>query len=389
VKPWKLPRALIPIYGTTFADTLGYTLLIPLLPTLVHSYGASVVMAGALISIPAFCSAIAAPVWGKASDRIGRKPIILASQVLSFSGYVMLALSHSLWWILASRILSGCGGGSLGAVESYIADVTTDEQREPAYSLYGAVFGLAFVVGPVASGALVRHGIALPFLLAALLELANFIFTSLYLPRHTQSTTQRTSLVASLRAANEPRVRRILVRHFLFILAVVAFLANFALFVDNVLHISIEHAAYLLAAAGVVGGFVLVVVVTPLTRHFGEFAISRAGLGISALSYAGFALVTGKGTFVAALVVWAVGAAMVEPTLTALLSERTKLQERGAIMGMSDSINSIAMIIGPAAGAAVIGGNARVLAALCAIVAGTAFVLPKARAREESARRTM
>jgi MFS transporter, DHA1 family, tetracycline resistance protein len=370
---------LIPIYGTTFADTLGYTLMIPLLPTLVRQYHASDVMAGALLSVPAFCSAIAAPVWGKASDRIGRKSIILASQVLSLAGYLLLAVSHSLVWMFAARIISGCGGGSLGAVESYIADVTSEKQREPAYSIYGAVFGLAFVVGPAISGALMHLGLALPFFLAALIELGNIAFTAGFLPRQTQSMSKRTSLKSSLQAAAEPHVRKLLVRHFLFILAVVAFLANFSLFVDRVLRITVEQAAYMLAAAGTVGGLALLLVVTPLSRRIGEFTLSRIGLALSAVAYLMFVFVGGTSMFVAALVVWAVAAAVVEPTLTALLSEFTYEQERGAIMGMSDSINSIAMILGPAAGAAMIGGNPRLLSALCALAVACAFAIPRAR----------
>jgi DHA1 family tetracycline resistance protein-like MFS transporter len=378
VRWWRLPRALVPIYGTTFADTLGYTLMIPLLPTLVHRYHASVVMAGALISIPAACSAIAAPAWGKVSDRLGRKPIIIASQILSCAGYVLLAISHSLVWMLVARVVSGCGGGSLGAVESYIADVTRNEQREQAYSLYGAVFGLAFVIGPVASGALSHHGIALPFYFAAAFELANIAFTAMFLPIRTRSVSARTSVAASLRAAGELRVRRILVRHFLFILAVVAFLANFSLFVDKTLKISVEHAAYMLAAAGAVGGVVLVALVTPLSRRIGEFEISRIGLAIGALAYAVFAITVADWMLAVGLVIWAVGAAIVEPTLTALLSESAKEQERGAIMGMSDSINSVAMIVGPAAGAALVAANPHALGAFCALVAGCALVIPRA-----------
>ncbi|HTV93400.1 MAG TPA: MFS transporter, partial [Verrucomicrobiae bacterium] len=144
----RLPAALIPIYGTTLVDTLGYTLMIPLLPTVVREFHASDVTAGALLSVPALFSTVAAPLWGSVSDRIGRKPIIIVAQVLSLAGYVMLALSHTLWLVFLSRIISGLGGGSLGAVESYVADVTTNDQREFAYSIYGAVFGLAFVIGP-------------------------------------------------------------------------------------------------------------------------------------------------------------------------------------------------------------------------------------------------
>ncbi|MBV8582902.1 MAG: MFS transporter, partial [Candidatus Eremiobacteraeota bacterium] len=254
--------------------------MIPLLPVLVRQYHASDVIGGALLSIPAFCSTIAAPVWGKLSDRLGRKTIIMASQVLSLAGYLLLALSNSLVLVLLSRVISGCGGGSLGAVESYIADVTTSEQRERAYALYGAVFGIAFVIGPVMSGALLRVGIALPFLVAAGLEGLNLIFTGLFVPR-TTITGKTTSVHHTLRAAWNSRVRGVLVRQFLFIFAIVAYLANFGLYVDHVLRIDPSKASYLLAVAAIAGGATLVVVVTPLSRRIGEKLLLQIGLGIS------------------------------------------------------------------------------------------------------------
>jgi MFS transporter, DHA1 family, tetracycline resistance protein len=371
----RLPKAVIPIYGTTFADTLGYTLMIPLLPTVVRDFHASYVMAGAMLSIPACCSAIAAPIWGKVSDVIGRKPVIIAAQGLSLIGYVMLALAPSLWIILLSRIISGCGGGSLGAVESYVADVTKDEQREFAYSLYGAVFGLAFVIGPAASGALMHRGLALPFFLAAGLEAFDIIFTWFFVPSQAPQQHEKVSIRRTLQAAVEPGVRVVLVRQFLFIFAVVTYLANFSLFVDRMLHIPIAQAAYLLAAAGAVGGIALLVLVTPLARRVGDLWTSQIGLLLDIVAYALLIVAWSPWVFVAAMVVWSIGAAAAEPSLTTLLTTRAKRAERGAIMGLSDSVNSAAMIAGPATGAAIVGASAHLLPVLPGLALAVAFAL--------------
>ncbi len=355
-------------------DTLGYTLLIPLLPQLVKEYHASPIIGGALLSVPAVCSAIAAPIWGKLSDRLGRKPIIMTAQVLSLVGYLLLAMSHVLWLAFLSRIISGCGGGSLGAAESYIADVTKPEKREQAYALYGAVFGLAFVLGPVTSGALLKNSIALPFFVAAGLEALNLVFTGFFLPNRT-STERKTSILASLRATAARGIRNILVRQFLFIFGVVCYLSNFALYANRVLHMDPSKASYLLAIAAVVGGITLVAFVTPLSKRFGQTPLLQIGLLVSVVAYAGLALVSGEWFFLVAMVVWSIGAATSEPTITALLSERAKGDERGAIMGVSDSIRSVAMILGPTAGAALVGGNARMLCVLSAAASIAAFGL--------------
>ncbi len=371
----KVARALIPIYGTTFADTLGYTLMIPLIPALVHQYHANDVAGGALLSIPAFCSAIAAPIWGKVSDRTGRKPIIIAAQVFSLAGYALLAGAHSIGLILLSRMISGLGGGSLGAVESYIADVTQDTQRERAYSFYGAIFGIAFMIGPPMSGALMHYGIAVPFVAAALLELLNIIFTVTFLPKRQSAQRRRTSVIATVRSACAPGVRRVFIRQFLFIFAVVCFLANFALYSERAVRLDAPHASYALAVAGAIGGAGLLLLVTPLAKRFGDQLVSQLGIGLDFIAYALFAFASRPWVFFLALAIWAIGAATAEPSLTTLLSKRAKEDERGALMGLSDSINSVAMIAGPAAGAVLVGSNGRMLGLLCAVASAAAVAL--------------
>jgi MFS family permease len=386
---FRLPRALLPIYATTLVETLGYTLMIPLLPEIVKQYGASDVMTGSLLSIPALCSMIAAPVWGKLSDRLGRKSIILIAQFLTLAGYLLQAMAPSLLWIFISRIISGSGGGALGAVQSYIADVTKEDQRDMAYSLYGAVFGMAFIIGPVTSGFLIHRSLAVPFFVAAGIEAITILITILFLPSHMQRTS-KTSIAASLKAANVPGVRLVLIRHFLAIFAIVCFLANLALYLHHVLDSPTSQVGWLLSAAGVVGGLALIFVVTPLAKHLGDRRVAQIGLFISFLAYAALLFVNGLPLFAILLMVWAIGSSMVEPTLTALLSVRAKRSERGAIMGVSDSINSVAMILAPAAGSAIVGANARMLGVLPACTVLAAFLMgryPRAAAKAEEAER--
>jgi MFS family permease len=370
----RLPRALLPIYGTTLVETLGYTLMIPLLPAIVQQYHASDVMSGALLSVPAFCAMIAAPAWGKMSDRLGRKTIILIAQILTLAGYLLQATAPSLLWIFISRIISGCGGGALGAAQSYIADVTTEEQRGTAYSLHGAVFGAAFIVGPVTSGFLMRSSLSVPFFVAAGIEVITIVMTAALLPSR-MGRRSRTSVAESLKAANVPGVRRVLIRQFLAIFAIVCFLANFALYLHHVLASGAVEVGWLLSIAGIVGGAALIFVVSPLAASFGNRIVAEIGLFLSFVAYGLLAFVNELALFCVALIVWAIGSAMVEPTLTALLSIRAKRSERGAIMGVSDSINGLAMVLGPATGAAIIGANPRFLGVLPAFAALLAFGL--------------
>ncbi|HEY1975172.1 MAG TPA: MFS transporter [Candidatus Baltobacteraceae bacterium] len=385
----RLPRALIPIYGTTLADTLGYTLMIPLLPSLVRQFHVSDLMVGALLSVPAFCSTIAAPVWGKVSDRIGRKPIIIGSQVLTLLGYLVLATAHSFVIIFASRIASGLGAGGLGAVQSYIADVTEPKQRDIAYSLYGAVFGVAFIIGPLISGFLAKEGYSIPFFVASGLAAANIVFTWYFIPSFGKKD-KPSSVQESVKAASAPGVRLVLIRQFLAILAIVCFLSNFGLFLEHVLRTNVSAIGWLLALAGAVGGAAMIFVVTPLAARIGDRRVARLGLFFSFIAYGMLWFSDNMPLFCVMLVFWAVGSAMVEPTLTSLLSVRAKASERGAVMGVSDSVNSLAMIVGPAAGAAIIGLNPRLLGVIPAVAALAAIVIPQWRqddAKEEKERK--
>jgi MFS transporter, DHA1 family, tetracycline resistance protein len=370
-----LPKDVFPIYLTTFIDMLGYTLLIPLLPAMAKHYGAHDWMVGMLLSIPAFCATVAAPIWGKLSDRAGRKYIILIAEVFTLAGYTILALAHSLFWIYISRLISGTGAGSLGAAESYIADVTDKKQRDRAYALYGAVFGSAFIVGPIAAGFLQRYGLQFPFVIAALLELINIGVTIWLLPWRTREQRERTTIQESLHAAWNPRVRRVLLRQFLFVFAVVYLLADFALYLDHALHETVQRASWLLAGAGAIGGATIVIAVTPLTKRFGDRIVGQIGFVLLFASYSLIYFVQSLEWFFPVLILWAAGAAMAEPTLMAMLAKRAPESERGAIMGVSDSVNSVALVLAPAIGTAIVGQEARLIGILPAIAVAAAWVI--------------
>lgn len=371
-----LPKDVFPIYLTTFIDMLGYTLLVPLLPAMAKHYGAQDWMVGMLLSIPAFCATIAAPAWGKLSDRAGRKFIILIAQVFTLAGYTMLAAAHSLFWIYISRLISGTGAGSLGAAESYIADVTEAKQRDRAYAVYGAVFGSAFIIGPIAAGFLQRYGLQFPFFIAAILEIINIGVTFWLLPWRTREDRgERTSIRESLQAAWKPGVRLVLLRQFLFVFAVVYLLADFALYLDHAIHETVQRASWLLAGAGVVGGATLLAVVTPLTKRYGDRIVGQIGFLLLFASYALIYFVQSLTWFFPVLILWAAGAAMAEPTLMALLAKRAPESERGAIMGVSDSANSIALILAPAIGTAIVGVQPRLIGILPAIAVAAAWIL--------------
>src|SRR3982751_4552348 len=144
----EVKHPLIPIFLIVLVDILGMTLIMPLLPFYAEHYGATPVVVGLLVSSYAACQLISGPVIGRMSDSIGRKPLLIVSQIGTFIGFLILAFSGSLWMIFLSRIIDGCTAGNISLAQAYIADVTKPEDRARSFGVLGIAFGLGFLVGP-------------------------------------------------------------------------------------------------------------------------------------------------------------------------------------------------------------------------------------------------
>lgn len=369
----KMVAALVPIYGITLIDVVGYMIMIPLLPYLAEKFGASGLVVGALLATMAIASTIAAPFWGAASDRLGRKPIVQISQVISLIGYLALAWAPSLAMLFVARGVAGIGGGNMGVTQSYIADVTDPAHRDRAYAAFGVVFGIGIVVGPVLGGFLVRFGYWVPFTVAALIEVFNILLTWRLLPRTKRRKADEGKLgirAAAKIALSDSRVRSLITRHFLFIFAVTYFFSIFALYVKKTMDYGPDRASWLIASAGLIGGFALVGV-GPLAKRIGDAKVAQIGLALQVAAYAGLAFAHDLVPFVGDLIVWAVGASCIEPTIAALLSQSAPKDKRGATLGFNDAMSNVALMLAPSLGGWIIDRNV----ALIGLVPGAASLL--------------
>jgi predicted MFS family arabinose efflux permease len=197
-----------------------------------------------------------------------------------------------------------------------------------------------------------------PFLVSAVIELVNITLTILFLPgTRPQRRPKKVSVTAVARVvvAND-EVRSLIARHFLFIFAVAYFFTIFALFVQRALGMGPEHASWLMAGAGIVGGIMLVAVVGPVARRVGDATVAQYGFMLSAVAYLALGFAHNLWFFAAVLVVWAAGASCIEPTIAALLSEGAGPDQRGAVMGFNDAMSNVALMAAPS-----LGGKKRVL----------------------------
>src|SRR6478672_7195584 len=166
--------SLLVLFLTVFIDLIGFGMVIPFLSFYAREYGASGTTVGAVVGVYSIMQFFFAPVWGRMSDRIGRRPVILISLTASCAGYFLFGFARHLWVLFASRIIAGAGGANIGTAQAYIADSTTNEERAKGMGLIGAAFGMGFILGPPLSGILshvgTKHGMPgnlLPGLVAA------------------------------------------------------------------------------------------------------------------------------------------------------------------------------------------------------------------------------
>ena len=194
---------LLPIFLIVLVDVLGFTIVIPLLAYYAEHFGASPLVATTLVSVYAVCSLISTPIIGNLSDRYGRKPLLLISQAGTCAGFLMLAFSSSLWMVFVGRILDGITAGNLSTAQAYISDHTKPENRAKAFGIIGVAFGLGFMIGPAIGAELGKHGLHLPFILAACLSALSMLATYTLLPKR-EPVVEGAKEAAALPAGKRP-----------------------------------------------------------------------------------------------------------------------------------------------------------------------------------------
>ena len=341
------------IFVTVFIDLLGFGIIIPLLPYYAESFGASAFAVGMLGTSYSLMQFLFAPLWGRWSDRIGRRPIILVGLLGSGASYLMMAYAHSMALVFAARVLGGIAGANVSTAQAYIADVTTPENRAKGMGLIGAAFGLGFIFGPAIGGVLSRWGAATPMYFAALLSLANFIAAWFLLPesRRGSGRAPATGRMALVRhALARPELALLLSLFFIVTSAFSGFEATFALYAERRFGFTALSIGYVFAFIGVVLSTVQGLLVGRAVKRFGErrvvpFAVAAIGLGLALVPVAGSIPV-----LLAVLGLLAAGMGFNGPSLTAMISKLAAADEQGGMLGLAQSLSALGRIVGPAWG---------------------------------------
>ncbi|MDM7922108.1 MAG: MFS transporter [Pyrinomonadaceae bacterium] len=352
---------LIIIYVTVFIDLVGFGMVIPILPFYANTdpFHATPFEVGLLFAIYSWMQFFFSPVLGRLSDRYGRRPILFISILGSAVGYFVIGAAETLALVFLGRIIGGVTGANISTAQAYIADVTSKENRAKGMGLFGAMFGLGFILGPAIAGILSKYGVHVPFYFAAGLSLANAIALYFVLPEsikpnaehHAERPNRLVELFTSLR---ERTFGSLNLLYFLLITAFSIMTYAFVLFTAYRYGYNAEQNGYLFAYVGVIAIIGQGMLFNRLVSKFGEAVLISTGCILMIIAFFAMPYLRPEyGGLLALLAVcttMSIGNALASPALTSLVSKISGDHEQGSALGILQSGASLARAIGPMIG---------------------------------------
>jgi DHA1 family tetracycline resistance protein-like MFS transporter len=375
------PSVLV-IFLTVFIDLIGFGIVVPLIPVYSRHFGAHGFLIGVIIASFSAMQFVFAPIWGRLSDRYGRRPILLISTAGAAGSYVLYAISSGLdnhtlglWLLVASRMVAGMCGGNITVAQAYIADVTPPEQRSKKMGLIGMAFGLGFIFGPIIGGISLQHlGPTGPGWVAAGLCGANFLLALFILTESLKPSSEhvapRPRLNQWQHTLQQPKVGLLVVVFFLATFCFSCFESTLPLVVGDNFHLNLANdeasastVVYLFAYCGIIGALVQGGAIGRMVRKLGEpkliaFSLALTGISLGLLPFikgnarlTWSVLVHPEGLpwllMLGALAMLSIGSSLTRPPLFGYLSNLTPANEQGATIGVAQSAGSLARILGP------------------------------------------
>lgn len=329
---------------------VGFGIIIPVLPFYAEEIGASPTELGLLMAVYSFMQLIFAPMWGRLSDRIGRKPVMMIGITgLALSFYIQ-AISTELWMLFAARIIGGLlSSANMPTAMAYVADITTEENRGKGMGIVGAAVGLGFVFGPAIGGIFSKINLSLPFYLASGSSLITLILVFLLLKESKLNKNDSPGERPSIWRAFNRDVAVLFFVQLLISLSLSGLEATFAYFAAKKAGLSSTQLGYIFMIMGFVGAMVQGGLVGRLTKKYGEGSVIHVGIIVSAL---GFGLILLVNSFVTAaffLSIFGIGNGVIRPSVSSLLT-KTSSAGHGSATGLLSSFDSLGRIIGPPLG---------------------------------------
>lgn len=346
-----LPPGFAALWGAVALDLVGFGIVLPILPVYAERFDAGPATAAMIVAAFSAAQFVAAPLWGRLSDRIGRRPVLIAALIGSTVGSLLTGLAGVLWLLFFARVIDGASGTSYSVAQAAVSDIAEPAQRPRLLGLLGAAFGVGFVAGPLIGSFAALGSDRLPFFIAAALSAINAVlaFRSVPETHTTMSAVATPSWRDQLRAASGAGLLSLVVVALVTMAAFSGFEGTLALLIDRRFGLESSSIYGTFAAIGL--GLVVVQtrMVGPFVERLGEQRALVASLGVTAV---GMAVLSPDATgwiFAIALALLVFGQGVTAPALSSLVVDRAGTA-RGAALGMQQSAGALGRVIGPAAG---------------------------------------
>ena len=354
----KRKAAIAFILVTVLLDVLSLGLVIPVLSPLIQTLvegdeTRALWYIGLFGTIWAFMQFICSPIMGALSDRFGRRPVLLLSAFGLGFDYILLALAPNLSWLIVGRIITGITASSFSTAQAYLADITTPENRSTAFGLFGAAFGLGFVLGPFTGGVLAEVDLRLPFWFSAVLALTNACYGYFILPeslppeKRMKFSWSRANPFGSLRLLlSKPGLLPMALTLFLYQLSHQVFQTFFVIYTLNRFEWKMWMVGGSLAVVGLLNAIVQGGMIRPAKKRFGERVLVLFGLSGAIVGFSLYSIAWTGGIFFAFTFIFAL-MGFFNPSITGIMSKQLGPSEQGQLSGANSSLHGIAGMIGP------------------------------------------
>lgn len=346
-------RSVLLIVFIVFIDLLGFGLIIPIIPLYAkHGFQANDMTIGLVISIFSFVQLLTTPIWGRLSDKVGRKPVLITGLFFSVIGYLMFAVADTLPLLFLARALSGLGGGNISAAQAYIADVTSVQDRAKGMGMLGAAFGLGFAFGPFIGGIVSSYGLHYPGFVAAGLSALALVSTLLFVPEsntpaHRAERRSTFTFREAGKTLRRPHMTLLMVIFFLAVFAYANIYATFPLLAFEQYGYSEREVGYLFAFIGIVGALTQGGMIRPLLNRMTERSVFILG---ALFTMVGLALIPFHVSALflhLVLAVLSIGTGLTNPTIMSLVSKHAEAHEQGVALGIGQSFGALGRVMGP------------------------------------------
>jgi MFS transporter, DHA1 family, tetracycline resistance protein len=359
----KFKKEYVIIFLIQVTEVLGFSLVLPFLPLYAKDFGASPLIIGTILMTFSLFQFITSPILGRLSDSYGRKPLLIFSQISTFLSFIILGFSNALWMIFASRIVDGVLGSNHSIAQAYLSDISSKKNRSKVFGISGAAFGFGFLIGPAIGGYLATispMGYKLPSFIAAGISLVTILLTATLL-KETIKKKKTVKLSLNIFHFEElrkyilmPKIRLDLWQYFAYLVSHIIFTSQFALFSNMQLGFEAQDIGFLMAYVGAISIIIRGFLLSFLIDVIGETKLMYIGMTTMIIGLIGAMFVNNWIEMGLIITCFAFGSGVNRPILIGQISRKVSEKEQGAVLGVANSLGSLAQIIGPLVGGLVL-----------------------------------